>query len=233
MLEVYFGEDTVAVRGKALSAFALYTDKGFSPKKIDNDTYISGMATDTAYARSLFGGTSVYLLDTPSSDEVFAQEVQDTLAAFKESADVFIVLEQKLLAPLKKIYQKHATVFEEIISGPKKEFNAFALADALLAKDKKVLWLLLMEAFRNKRSIEEIIGTLWWQLKTLRLASVTKNAEEARMNKFPYSKAKSALKNFKDGEIIDLSRSLLSVYHDGHGGKRDIDTALEEWVLTI
>jgi hypothetical protein len=80
-------------------------------------------------------------------------------------------------------------------------------------------------------SAEEIIGTLWWQLKTLRLAMLTKSAEEAGVKDFPYNKAKRALKNFKDGEIETLSLRLLNLYHDGHAGKCDIDLALEEWVL--
>jgi hypothetical protein len=233
MVEVYFGESVVAVRKKALSVFSAYGEKGFAPKKIDADTYVAGMCTDIAHAVSLFGVASVYLLDTPSSETVFNEEVLDTLAAFAESSDVFIVLEEKLLAPQKKIYQKHAQVCEEIVGDPKKVFNAFALVDSLLAKDKKTLWLQLRDGYANKLSAEEIIGTLWWQLKTLRLASITKNASEAGMKDFPYNKAKRALKNFKDGEIEILSRSLLSVYHDGHGGRRDIDLALEEWILSI
>ena len=38
---------------------------------------------------------------------------------------------------------------------------------------------------------------------------------------------------FKEGELEALSRSLLALYHDGHGGKKDIDLALEKWTLTI
>jgi hypothetical protein len=53
------------------------------------------------------------------------------------------------------------------------------------------------------------------------------------MKDFPYNKAKRSLRNFKEGELEKLSQTLLAVYHDGHGGKRDIDLALEKWTLTI
>ena len=51
------------------------------------------------------------------------------------------------------------------------------------------------------------------------------------MKDFPYNKAKRALSNFKSDDLEVLSASLLKVYHDGHGGMRDIDEGLEEWVL--
>ena len=82
-------------------------------------------------------------------------------------------------------------------------------------------------------SAEEVIGILWWQLKTLRLAAVTKSAPEAGMKDFPYNKAKRALGNFSDGELETLSHSVLRVYHDGHAGKTDIDFALEQFVLSL
>jgi len=103
----------------------------------------------------------------------------------------------------------------------------------LANKDKKSLWLLFCEAKRNGLSGEEIIGTLWWQLKSLRLAAMTNSASEAGMKDFTYNKAKRALRNFRDGELETLSHSLLLAYHDGHGGIRDIDYALEEWVLGL
>jgi hypothetical protein len=80
---------------------------------------------------------------------------------------------------------------------------------------------------------EEIIGILWWQLKALRLAKLTRTPDEAGMKDFPYKKAQQALRNFKEGEVDLLSHSLLELYHDAHQGKRDMSLALEEWVLRV
>lgn len=112
-------------------------------------------------------------------------------------------------------------------------FNTFAMADALARKDKKSLWVLLQNARHHNVSAEEIIGTLFWQLKSLRLAAETSSALEAGMKPFMYTKAKSALGKFAPGELTTLSRTLLSLYHDGHSGKRDIDLALEKFLLTL
>ena len=79
----------------------------------------------------------------------------------------------------------------------------------------------------------ELIGILWWQLKTLLLAQKTGNASEAGMKDFPYKKAKQALPNFAAGEVESLSLSLLTLYHQGHSGEVDIDEALELWLLSL
>ena len=122
---------------------------------------------------------------------------------------------------------------EEYKAAAAERFNAFGMADSLSRKDKKTLWLQLQDAKQANLSAEEIIGTLWWQLKSMRLAKNTNSAAEAGMKDFPYNKAKRALSAFKDGELESLSRGLLTVYHEGHLGKVDIDIALERWMLTL
>ena len=144
-----------------------------------------------------------------------------------------MVIEGTLLAAPKKAYAKYAESLEEFKAEKEERFNTFAMADALAAKDKKRLWLLLQEATAAGLAAEEIIGVLWWQLKTLRLAAITNSAREAGLKDFPYNKAKRALVKFKDSELERTSESLLAVYHGGHGGKRDIDLALEQWTLSL
>jgi len=232
-LHVLYGNGAVAVRKKAFEHIVALEAQGLKFERIDSDTFAVGMSAELAESVSLFGEKTVYLLDTPSSDEAFASEVHDSLAMYKESQNVFVIVEEGLLAPAKKVFGKYADTVEEVASEVKERYNAFSMADSLSLKDKKTLWLQLQEAKSAGLSAEEIIGTLWWQLKTLRLAKQTATASEAGMKDFPYNKAKRSLKNFKDGELETLSQSLLSLYHDGHLGKRDIDVALEKWTLTI
>jgi DNA polymerase III delta subunit len=233
MLFVFYGNGTVAVRQKAFNFVVTQEELGFKLERIEAENYVAGTCADIVGAMSLFGDKTIYVLDTPSLDSVFFAEVESTLSPFKESTNIFVIIEGKMLAPEKKKYTKFAENIEEIESATEVRFNAFAMADALTVKDKKRLWLLLTEALQAGLSPEEIIGTLWWQLKMLRLAKITKNAEDAGMKEYPYSKAKRALVNFKEGELETLSRSLLSLYHDGHVGKKDIELGLEKWTLTI
>ncbi|MES2749121.1 MAG: hypothetical protein V4606_01885 [Patescibacteria group bacterium] len=232
MLSLFFGNDVVAARLAALSNVESLVFE-FEPRvtKIESTNFAPGLIADMLGATSLFGGTEVYFIDTPSENADFYAEVMGVLAEMKESANHFILIEGSLLAPEKKKFEKHTSTMEEFKKPAGTPFDIWAMADALSRHDKKTLWVLLMDAKRIGMSAEEIIGTLWWQLKTLRMASQTKSATEAGMKDFPYNKAKRSLVNFKVGEVESLSRGLLAVYHEGHGGVRDIDEGLEEWVL--
>ncbi len=233
MLQVYFGKGSVEVRKKAFVCIGSYEEKGFVTVRIEAERYVQGTCADIAKSVSLFGEKRVYLLDTPSASIVFTEDVQASLEAFAQSPNAFVVIEGGLLAPAKKSYTKYAETLEEVEGIIAERFNVFALADSLSNKDKKTLWLLLQDAFAEGLSSEEIIGTLWWQLKTLRLAKLTKSASDAGMKDFPYNKAKRSLSNFTEGELESLSHRLLALYHDGHLGTVDIELALEKWTLTL
>lgn len=236
MLQVYCGNDVERVRAAAIAAAHANTSGASSEvtiTTIDADTFQPGMIADALGAVSLFGGEERYLLDMPSDTADFAAEVHANLVALAESTNVFVVIEGALLAAAKKPYQKHAALFEEYKKTSEQQVNPFALADSLAKKDKRTLWLQLQDMRHNGFPAEELIGILWWQLKSLRLAAQTNSAAEAGMKDFPYNKAKRSLSTFKAGELEALSESLLNVYHDGHNGSRDIDLALERWVLTL
>jgi DNA polymerase III delta subunit len=233
MYVVYFGTDRTRVR----DAVGEYVEKNFPADgtltTLDAQSFASGQIADALGASSLFGGDEWFVLDTPSANPDFEEEVKSSLKEMSESTNTFIVLEGALLAPAKKAYGKYALSSEEFVAEKAERFNTFGMAEALAQKDKRRLWVLLQEARKNNLREEEIVGMLWWQLKSLRLAAVTHSASEAGMKDFPYNKAKRALAAFAPGEVVKLSRSLLELYHAGHNGTRDMDIALEEWVLTL
>lgn len=233
MLFVFFGNDTIGVRQTSHQFVDEKNENGFRTETIDSDSYAPGILRDAAGGASLFGGETLYVIDTPSADPVFYEDVTEHLDMLEDSSNIFIVIEGALLAPEKKKFAKYAETIEEVKGEKAERFNTFALADALLKKDKKTLWLLLNNAIREKISPEEIIGVLWWQLKTLRLAALTKSASEAGMKDFPYNKAKRALVQFSLTDAEKHSRELLTIYHEGHAGKVDLDLALEAWALRL
>ncbi len=231
MIHLYFGNDTVAVRQQALRAVESLALDDVRVTRIESAQFEPGMITNLLGATSLFGGTELYVLDTPSDDGEFYREIIAQVPAMGESHNTFVIIEGALLAPERKKFEKYASVVVESKREAGERFDVFKMAEALSKRDKKTLWVLLQEAKRAGLSAEEIIGTLWWQLKTLRIAAQTASAEAAGMKSYPYDKAKRALGGFKVGEIEKLSIDLLLVYHEGHGGVRDTDEGLEEWVL--
>lgn len=230
MLRVFYGNDAVASRKEA---FAAAHDAHAVPLVIDAESYAPGVCREAVGSVSLFGDTPACILDTPSADDAFFAEVDALLEDMQSSAKLFIVIEGPLLAAQKKRYERYAESCSAYTKESSERFNVFGMADALARKDKKSLWLMLQDAKQAGLSGEEIIGTLWWQLKSLRIAAKTKTAAEGGMKDFPYNKAKRSLAAFKEGELSAISRSLLAVYHDGHIGVRDIDLSLERWVLSL
>lgn len=231
MYVVFYGKD----RGRVRDAVTAYINEQAPPNTtlatVEANGFELGQVANALGANSLFGGEQWYLLDTPSAEEGFEAEVLDSLAAVAASPNHFVILEGPLLAAKKKQYAKHATNVTECEHTPAVSFNNFSLAEALADKDRRKLWVLLQAAKQSGQPAEAIIGILWWQLKAMRLAAVTTSAVEANMKEYPYGKAKRALSKFRPGEVEELATSLLVLYHEGHAGMRDIDLALEQWVL--
>jgi DNA polymerase III delta subunit len=230
MLQVFFGTDRTAVYDAAKAASEA---RGVIPTNLDETNYETGAVASLIGAISLFGGMECFIIDTPSSSEEFYTEVSQSLADMAASSNLFIIIEGALLTDPKKKYTKHAEVIEEFQASKEERFNVFLIAEALAKKDKKQMWVLLQTARNLGIRDEETLGIVWWQLKALRLAKLTKSPEDAGMKEYPYKKATQSLRNFKDGEVEQLSRSLLELYHLGHQGKRELDLAFEEWVLKM
>lgn len=230
MLHLYYGTDTITARSKAV-AVANATET--TVERFESETFVEGMLRDAVESVSLFGDIHTYIIDTPSMNEEMWLELINLVEVLAESTLLFIVLDANLTAAQVKPLKLHAASVEVCAKDKAEAFNTFALADALANKDKKTLWILFTEAVRHGQSAEEIIGILWWQIKSMRLAQTTNSAQEADMKDYPYNKAKRALRNFKPGELEKISHQLLTIYHEGHGGEKDILVGLEEWVLGV
>ncbi|OHA92456.1 MAG: hypothetical protein A2665_00505 [Candidatus Zambryskibacteria bacterium RIFCSPHIGHO2_01_FULL_46_30] len=115
----------------------------------------------------------------------------------------------------------------------RREFNIFALTDALGARQRKEAWILYQQALEAGLTPEEIFFKIVWQVKSMLIASRTRNVGETEMKAFPYNKAKSFLKNFKSGELKKLSESLVVGYHRARRGEVEIETLVEKLLLGL
>jgi hypothetical protein len=233
MLHVFLGSDTVAVRKAALAALTPYEASGVVPARLDAETYETGALAHHLGGVSLFGGEAVCVLDTPSEHHEYLEAVTAALPELAASATVFLLIETAPLADYRRALQKHATDITELKAEAKAKGDPFALGNAFMARDKKTLWITLTKELMAGVPPEALVGSLWFQLKSLRLAALTKTAEEAGMKEFPYKKAKAALSKYSLPEVERLSASLLAVYHEGHGEKGDMAVGLERWVLSV
>lgn len=228
MLQVVYGTDEIMVRTTALEFFAAN-----AAVRIEATTFMPGQLKTLAQGNSLFGELTQYLIDTPSDNQAFFEEVIAEAASLAESEHLFVMIDKSILAADKKVLTKYAASIVEYKKPSESSFNQFAITDAIASRDKRQAWLLVQEAWQNHIATEEIIGLVWWQLKTMRLAACTQNAAEAGMKDYPYRKAKSALQNFPLALVEARARALTKLYHDSRWGKGDLNQLFEMWVLTL
>lgn len=233
MLTVYFGNDPALVRATVKKEVLLKLPSNTEVVTIESEDYQVGQVTEVIGSASLFATRYCYMFIQPSMNAEFTAELHAHLEDLLASEHQCVVLESTLTAAQKKQFAKHDIMcLDHSVAVPKRA-NAFGMTDYLCQRNKRKLWLELQTLYREGLAPEEIIGTLWWQLKTIRLAAMTNTATEAGMKDYPYKKAKQAVQAFSATELVTISHTLLAVYHDGHSGARDIRLALEEWVLTL
>lgn len=232
MLYVFSGNDVVVVREKAHTQIAKLEAGGLGARRIEAEHYATGVLPSLAESVSLFGVPEIIILDTLSDVAGALEDIVAHAEILSRSVNTFVILENKILGTSAKELKTHAKEYI-VCDSAKQTFNIFSLSEALAQKDKKSLWLSLLRARENGCKVEDIIGTLSWQLKSLRLARLCTTAEEAGMKDFPFRKAQRANTKFSTKELQDLSLSLVTLYHEGHAGIVDIDLALEKWVLSI
>jgi hypothetical protein len=112
-------------------------------------------------------------------------------------------------------------------------FNLFTLTDAFGARQKRVAWVLYQKALSVGVPPEVVFFKIVWQIKSMLIASKTKNAGEVDMKTFPYNKAKGFLKNFKPGELEKISEGLVIDYGRIRKGETEMKILVEKLLLSL
>ena len=242
MLYIFHGTDIDKSRTKAQTLInslrVKKPDAAFVKFEAD-DWNISALESHLG-GQGLFSNKYIIFLDRVTENPEAKDHLGDFVEVMNESDNIFILLEGKLLADLKKVFDKHAekVVISDVPEAgksfsTKKDFNIFSLADALGARDSFKAWNIYRQAIDGGIEPENIIGTLFWQVKSMILAHSTSTAGEAGLNPFVFGKSKRYSGNFSDSELTELSNDLIIAYHDSHRGIHDFSIALERFILTI
>ena len=204
--------------------------------RITSQNYAENPLAFLVAGQGLFASKYIVFFDNVFESKDIKEELLGALGEVKSSENIFIFLEKELDKKTLDKMSKHAEKVQEFAaasSAKKKEYSPFAISDALLSKDKKRLWMLLMEAKKKGNAAEEIHGIIWWQVKALKLASLAHDAKEADLSPFVFSKAKAASAGFPPTEIGAMMSSLVKMYHDAHRGEGDLWVEMERWGLGL
>lgn len=237
MLLFYYGTDRIKSRAKAKEAIEQMHKKRPDAEffTLSTENWQEGSLDELLGAQGLFEKKYIVLCDNLCEKKDIKEIVVGKLKFLKESDNAFVMIENALDAKTTEKIVKLAEKSQEFVGAEKRNdmFNVFGLSENLARRDKKALWVLYHKALKAQIPAEEMFGILFWQIKTLILASQTNSAVEADLKPFVYTKAKAALKNFKEGELQLLSSKLITLYHDARRGIGDQEANLEKFILEI
>ena len=243
MFYFLYGEDKEKARGKAHELLDSLVKK--RPKasffKVDGENFNLGKLEEFIGGQGLFDNKQIVFLDNILEDKEIKEEVLDKIKEIKESPNAFIFLEKKadkatlgkMEKSAEKIQEFKATGDIAFVGKSADRFDVFSLTDVFGRRDKKNLWALYQGALSQNVSPEEINGILFWQLKSMIVASLSKDANESGLKPYVFQKSKSFARNYSEEEMKNMSSALVSIYHDSRRGIHDFEIALEKFILNI
>ena len=243
MFYFLYGEDKEKARGKAHELLDSLVKK--RPKasffKVDGENFNLGKLEEFIGGQGLFDNKQIVFLDNILEDKEIKEEVLDKIKEIKESPNAFVFLEKKAdKATLGKMEKSAEKVQEFKAAGnvgfagkSVDKFDVFFLTDVFGRRDKKNLWALYQGALSQNVSPEEINGILFWQLKSMIVARLSKDANESGLKPYVFQKSKSFAQNYSEEEMKKMSSALVSIYHDSRRGIHDFDIALERFILSL
>ncbi|MFA6416056.1 MAG: hypothetical protein WCW56_01040 [Candidatus Paceibacterota bacterium] len=170
------------------------------------------------------------------ANKEFGPIVAENIEELAKSPHIFILIEEKLDL---KIFEKIEKNADKVLFFDKKEaevgetYNDFAVADALCRRDKKKLWLEYIKAINDGREADMIFWQLWWQLKMLLVAKMTKQKTPKTIKPFVFNKAMRGAGNYTEEELKSLAGKMVRFYHQNFPGSEDFAFGLEKIILEI
>ncbi len=193
-----------------------------------------------ASTASLLGDMHTFVLDGALASE-HGDEFLDLAEGLVRSSHTFIFNEEKLLKRPTDILTKAGAVIEvHAIVKKSAPFDVFLIANMFALRDRKNFWLLLMQAFRMGTSPEAIAGMLHWKVRDLlskmpsqefvsqKSSDLAPSARQTFVRQTPVSAGK-----YTRDELKNLSRELVTMYHDSHRGLGSLEILLERFALTL
>lgn len=204
--------------------------------KITTENWSEGQLDELLVSQGLFSQKYTVVLDNLFEKKDMKEFVLDRLEKLKESEQIFLILENKVdAASLKKI-EKHSEKTQEFNlpeTNKKDGANIFSVADGLLLKDKKGLWISYLKMLKENFAPEELHGIFFWQVKNMIIASRAISAKDSGLSPFVYSKALSGARNYKTEELLKMSDDLVQMTTRVRSGLGDLDIMMEKWILSL
>lgn len=207
--------------------------------EFDEETISILILEELSNAQGLFESNNIVAVQNTLTLPEIEEYVKENTLVLAESGTVFVFKEEKVPTSLKKVLQRYSKkiwVFDEKEIKERKNTLVFELADSFSVRDKQKTWVLLQKALKSGLKPEQILSTLFWQVKNMfSLAQAEEEGEQAvtalSLNPFVERKARRFAKNFTEEELHCLSSSLVTLYHEARLGGEELEMGLERFML--
>ena len=217
MIYLFYGPDIETSRTKARALFeslkAKKPDASFG--ELGAEGLVADKIIELVGGQGLFSNKCVVFCDNIFSDIEAREIAEPFISELKSSPNIFILLEKE---PIKKIFEKleksaeKSQEFENSASAPKKEWNDFALANAIAARNSLKAWKEYRVLVERDPEFEKIHGQIFWKVKALAI---------------------SRSPVFSTKEINSMLRTLALMYHRAHRGNCDFELSMEKFLLKL
>lgn len=247
MLYVFHGTDTQKTRKKMQNMVDVLLSKRPDANvfRITPDSWSRDFLDETISGINLFAPKNIIILDSLASNSESEEYIKDSVELFAESDHVCILHESKIDKDFLKKLEKKATKIEEHnikvagevgsssggFAAKKEGPKTFALADAIVSKNRVKAWTVFQELQKNGTAAEEIHGVLWWQFKSMALAFDFSSAKAAGLSPYVFQKCQSAKKDWKHEDVSEFLNRLVHMYHRAHRGEIDFMNEIERVCL--
>ncbi len=228
MIYVFAGTNSER-RSIALNKFLKRFDD-YEVSRFDEYNFTENLLGDFIGSSGLFSKKSLVVFENlleGAASKIILEKVE----ALGASETIFVFSEREISKEASGILKKEAEEFEifDLAKARDSRFNIFQITDAFGARDKKATWVLMQKALRENIEAVEILNILIWQVKNLLFVRGVAE-KETGLNPFVYRKSTAYTKNFKDGELENISKGLVKLFHESHLGL-DLAPNLELLVL--
>ncbi len=235
MLYIIHGNDRQKGRGEFQKLRDSLSAHGENVVVVSEGSVSKETLSEQAVTRGLFGEVSIFIFDGVLEKKEDQEIVARTVSLLAESPNHFLVFEPVLV---KEFADEARQGAKEMIDCSVKKiderpaFNIFSLGDALGERNKKELWVRYQQAVLFGLESEEICNTLFWTVKNM---AIMKSSPKGTtdLNPFVAQKSRSFAKNYEAQELAELSRALMTLYHEGHRGGESMSIALERFILRL
>jgi arsenate reductase-like glutaredoxin family protein len=247
MIYLFYGTDRLRARNTTHKAVEAAQKKHVDAEffKLSTDNFSADKLDELITNQGLFYSGSIVFADSLFADSNISEIILKKIKEISESPNFFVFLEEKLnkkeLEKLVKYSQKVEEFKKAEKSLNKKEALAlkgekidfFEFANALGEKNKKLLWTLYQEALIEEVPSEEVHAIFFWQVKAMLSALKSREAVEAGLNPYVYTKSKAYAKNYGEEKLREMSAVLFQMYHEAHRGNIDFAVSLEKFILNL